>query len=82
MQTFDLNKEELIDLNAHKYLMERYIVLIVCKRIGVDIAKNDVKYDLNKGEIYIEEQRTAAEGKPMPAPGVVKNEKSNDNQKK
>lgn len=70
MKTFSLSKEELHDLNMHDYLLKRYVISIVCRRIGLDISKGDVRYDLQKGVVfYVEkpvESKPSASEQPEP----------------
>ena len=55
MKIFLLIKEELQDLKLHKFLLERYIVKVVCRRLSLDPDKGKLQYNIDKAEIYYDE---------------------------
>ena len=67
MQTFSFSKEELRDLSMYDYLLKRYILTVVCKRINLDLVKGDVKFDLLKGELYWTDKPVKPPEQPKPA---------------
>jgi len=65
MNTYFFSKEELEDLKLHDFLLKRYIVQVVCKRLSLDLTKGVVSYDIAKAELYY-----ADNPKPQPKPEV------------
>lgn len=56
MKTFFFTKEELNDLKLHDYMLKRYLVQVVVPRLGLDLTKGTLRYDLNTAELYYDDK--------------------------